>query len=106
MNDSVTNPGLIGSVSVINYQSNSFVKSIYTGWQPHGLDVDDHFGVVYVANRNVNADGPAPHHTSTCGGRNGYVTIIDMAVSDPMQMDIKDYQVEVSVDPYEVGVRK
>ncbi len=106
MNDSVTNPGLIGSVSVINYQTNTFIKSIYTGWQPHGMKVDDNSGYVYVANRNVNPNGDAPHHTSTCGGRNGYITIIDMNALDPMDMDLLDYKIEVSVDPYEIGIRK
>ena len=101
MNDSLTNPGTVGSISVINYVTHSFVKSIYTGWQPHGAGVDDDAGLVYVANRNVNENGPAPHHSSTCGGRNGYVTIIDMNTLELFP----DYKVEVSVDPYEVGVR-
>ncbi|MCX6291151.1 MAG: hypothetical protein NT126_05245 [Bacteroidetes bacterium] len=107
MNDTITNPGLIGTVSVINYNSDAFIKSIYTGWQPHGLNVDDQFGLVYVANRNINPNGDAPHHTSACGGRNGNITIIDMTSPDPYQMDLlPDYKVEVSVDPYEIGIRK
>lgn len=107
MDDSVSFPGWIGSVTAINYHTNTFIKSIFTnGFQPHGLNVDDQFGVVYVANRNVSATGPAPHHTSVCGGRNGNVTIIDMTNPDPTQMEILDYKVEVSVDPYEIGIRK
>lgn len=37
--------------------------------------------LVYVANRNAVADGPAPHHSTECGGRNGYVTTIDLNTS-------------------------
>ncbi len=101
MNDSTTFPGSYGSVSVINYQTNQFVKAIFSGWQPHGLDVDDANGKVYVANRNISPNGPAPHH-GTGSNRNGYVTAIDMNTLDL----VPDYQVEVLADPYEVGVRK
>lgn len=107
MDDSTTYTGWRGTVAVINWQTNTFIKPIVTGWQPHGLNVDDNAGFVYVANRNVTQDGPAPHHSSSCGGRNGNVTIIEMNVLDPTQMEIiPGYKVEVSVDPYEVGVRK
>ncbi|MBL4755137.1 MAG: hypothetical protein JKY52_16270, partial [Flavobacteriales bacterium] len=79
MEDITTFPGTTGSVAVIDYSNHTLVKSIYTGHQPHGLEADDEKGVVYVLNRNASLDGPAPHHVTDCGGRNGYMTIIDMA---------------------------
>ena len=67
-----------GSVAIVDMDNNSLVKSVHTGFQPHGIAVDDRRNVVIVANRNSNPDGPAPHHTTDCGGRNGYISVIDM----------------------------
>ncbi len=89
-----------GSVVVINYETNQLIKTIYTGYQPHGIAVDEINNKVYVANRNANPNGPVPHHTSTCGGRNGYLTIIDM---NTLQL-IPGSSTEVSVDPYSIGI--
>jgi len=99
--DDITFPGDIGSVSVIDYKNLVHVKSVYTGYQPHGIAVDDIKQLVYIANRNANPDGPAPHHTTECGGRNGYVTIIDMATLDL----VPGYKAELSVDPYSIAIR-
>ncbi len=101
MEDRTTFPGKAGSVAVINYQTNTFIKAIYTGWQPHGLYVDESRKKVYVANRNFSPDGPAPHHVSSCVGRTGYVTMIDL---NTLEM-VNGYKVEVGVDPYEVAVK-
>lgn len=100
--DDVTYSGTIGSVTVINYKTHTFVKSIYTGYQPHGIAVDDEKGLVYVANRNANLNGPAPHHATDCGGRNGYLTIIDI---NTLEL-IPDYKAELSVDPYYISIRE
>ncbi len=35
-------------------------------------------GLLYVASRNVGGNGPAPHHTSNCSGRNGWYDIYDI----------------------------
>ncbi|MFI5134467.1 MAG: hypothetical protein ACHQD9_01315 [Chitinophagales bacterium] len=92
-----------GSVYVINYQTLNIVTSISGGfYQPHDLAVDDEHDVVYVPNRNINPNGPAPHHSSTCGGRNGFVRIIDIST---LQM-LPNYKAEISVDPYAVAVRR
>lgn len=99
--DSVTFPGKRGSVAVINYQTNSLVKILFTSWQPHGVAVDDAKGLVYVANRNANTDGPAPHHSSDCGGRNGSVSTIDLQT-----LSVQSKKTELSVDPYSVAVKK
>ncbi|MEI6815088.1 MAG: YncE family protein [Bacteroidota bacterium] len=90
-----------GSVYVINYNSNSVVAKIYSGWQPHGIAVDDQHQCVYIANRNVSNDGPAPHHTSGCG-RNGYITLIDM---NTLQL-VPGFKVEVSSDPFDMTIRE
>jgi DNA-binding beta-propeller fold protein YncE len=94
------NPAQRGSVAVINYQTNTFIKKIYSGYQPHGITVDDTNDKVIVANRNIDPTGPPPHHTSTCGSRNGYVTLIDM---NTLEL-IPGSSTEISVDPYSVGI--
>ncbi len=99
--DSVTFPGKRGSVAIINYLTNSFVKSVFTSWQPHGVAVDDDRKLVYVANRNANLDGPAPHHSSDCGGRNGSVSVIDLNT-----LTVDSRKTEVSVDPYSIAYRR
>ncbi|HEY4800896.1 MAG TPA: YncE family protein [Bacteroidia bacterium] len=100
MDDDVTFPGKIGSVYVINTQSHTVVKSIFTGWQPHGIMIDDADSKVFVLNRNVTPSGPAPHHSSACGGRNGYMTAIDMT-----KLTLVPYfKPELGNDPYFMGM--
>jgi YVTN family beta-propeller protein len=101
MEDVFTFPGKRGSVSVYNYQTNTFLKAIYSGHQPHGLAIDDQTKRVYVANRNIDSGGPSPHHTTDCGGRNGYMTIINLDFLDLESP--KKY--ELSVDPYFIDIR-
>ena len=90
-----------GSVSVIDYNTLTEVKKLFTGWQPHGIAVDDEKKLVYVANRNTNTGGPAPHHTTDCGGRNGYFTLIDL---NTLEM-VPSFKTELSPDPYSVAYR-
>ncbi|MCW3086502.1 MAG: hypothetical protein JWP12_3868 [Bacteroidetes bacterium] len=94
-----------GSVAVIDYTTNLLVKTIYTGWQPHGIAVDDAQKVVVVANENYTTDGPAPHHANACGGRNGYITFIDLNTLEMIKnfTGTADKKIEVSVDPYSVA---
>ncbi len=94
-------PSTQSMVDVINYQTNNFVKAVYTGPQPRGLAVDNSKNVVYVANRNVDPDGPAPHHSTNCIGRNGFMTLIDIQTLEL----IKGYKAELSVDPYTVSIK-
>jgi DNA-binding beta-propeller fold protein YncE len=105
MEDVTSFPGKTGSIAVINMSSNTLVKTIYTGHQPHGLAADDSKNMVYVANRNATQDGPVPHHSSVCAGRNGYITFIDMNTLSLVKEGVNDKKVEVSVDPYSVSVR-
>lgn len=102
MEDRTTFPGNIGSVTVVNYKTNQFVKHISTGTQPHGIAVDDEKGLVYIANRNIDISGPAPHHTTECGGRNGYLNAIEINT-----LELKrGFRPEVSSDPYSISIRK
>ena len=100
-----------GSVYVINYLTNQVVKVIYTGYQPHGIAVDDDHDCVYVANLNYDNSGPAPHHVTACGGRNGYLTVIDMSTLELYRKVLSDgstfeYRNELLSFPYFVSYRK
>lgn len=101
MEDTATFPGNRGSVYVINTNSNTVVATINSGFQPHGIAVDDAKGLCIVANRNVAAGGPAPHHSTNCAGRNGNVVFIRM--SDLLL--IPGSKIEVAVDPYSIVIR-
>lgn len=90
------------AVTVIDYTNLTAVKNIPVGFQPHGVAVDDVKNQVYITNRNTpSSGGPPPHHTSSCGGRNGYLTIINMA----SLQQIPGFKMELSVDPYSAAVR-
>ncbi|HUM47962.1 MAG TPA: YncE family protein, partial [Chitinophagales bacterium] len=79
MEDPCSEPVCKGSVYVIDYNTLTVVKVLQSGlFEPHGVAVDDGEGIVIVSNRNVNPSGPAPHHVSDCGGRNGYMKFIDL----------------------------
>ncbi len=101
-NDPCLEPRCRGSVYVINYKTLEVVKILQENmYQPHGIAVLDDLGYVVVANRNLDPDGPPPHHSSACGGRNGYIQFFDLATLAP----IAGFKSEVSVDPYTVAVR-
>jgi DNA-binding beta-propeller fold protein YncE len=91
-----------GSVCIIDYEKNTFVSKIYGFYQPHGIGIDETSKVVFVANRNIASGGPAPHHTTVCGGKDGYLQKIDMRTL----MLVEGYHSEISVDPYSIAVRK
>lgn len=100
MEGSLWNPDAQGSVAVINAKTNQFVTEILTGTQPHGIAVDDDKKRVYVANRNVRSDGPAPHHSTACGGRNGYLTAISLET-----LTKTGFFSETAVDPFSIAVK-
>lgn len=89
-------------VDVINYNSRQMLAAVFTGTQPRGIVVDDDNNCVWVANRNISPVGWAPHHTTSCAGNNGYITIIDM---NTLEL-IPGWEAEVSVDPYSIAIRK
>ena len=96
------NASFVGTVYVINYNTLELVKKIEGDFfQPYGIAVDDRYGKVYVFNRNDDRNGPRPHHSSPCNGRNGYYLIYDLNTLEPANR--KRY--EISVDPYATDVR-
>jgi DNA-binding beta-propeller fold protein YncE len=106
MEDLTTFPGKRGSVAIINYETNTLEKLIYTGHQPHGIEVDDEKKLVYVVNRNATSDGPAPHHLGECGGRNGNVSFIDLNTLNMVMGGSSTQKIEIAVDPYSVSIRE
>ncbi|HET6991590.1 MAG TPA: hypothetical protein VFJ43_09720, partial [Bacteroidia bacterium] len=82
-------------------QTNVYVKTLFPGFQERGLAVDDANGVVYVGNRNVDAGGPAPHHTTACLGKDGDISLINIATLEV----VRGWKTEVSVDPYSLTIR-
>jgi DNA-binding beta-propeller fold protein YncE len=99
--DTITFPGIRGSVFPVDMGSNQLLTPINVGFQPHGISVDDEKGFVYVANRNINPNGPAPHHTTDCGGRNGYLTFIDLGTLKLLP----GRKVELASDPYSISIK-
>ena len=92
--------GTIGAVAIINTLTNTLQGYVNSGTEPHGISVDEQAGIVYVANRNISATGPLPHHSSVCGGRNGYISFIDLTTLTTLSK-----RIEVSVDPYSIALR-
>ncbi len=101
-----------GNVYVINYNTLALHGSpIYTGFQPHGIAVDDEEDLVYVANLNADPNAPAPHHQTSCSGRNGNLTIINMATLQLYNKTLADgnsfqYKNELLPSPYFVSIKK
>jgi len=94
-----TYQGLEGRVSIIDLASNTWLKDLAAGVQPHGLAVDDGAGLVYVANRNISGNA-LPHHSSVCGGVNGTVSYIDLNT-----LEMLDKEVITARDPYIIIIR-
>lgn len=90
------------SVNVIDLNTNQLITAIYTGHQPRSVAVDDISDVVWVANRNIYGVGWVPHHTTSCQGRNGYLTLIDQ---NTLQLK-PNWKCEVSVDPYHLTIKQ
>jgi DNA-binding beta-propeller fold protein YncE len=97
--DSTTFSNSMGLITVFN-ESLSSTTNVKVGYQPHGIAVDETKKVLYVASRNILSTGPAPHHTSVCGNRNGFLNLIDMTT---LKVLAKKY--ELSSDPYYVFAR-
>jgi DNA-binding beta-propeller fold protein YncE len=95
-------PGFKGSVHVVNLNTLTVEKVLYERfYQPHGIAVDDKRGLLYVASRNADPTGPAPHHISVCNGRNGFFHVIDLESYETVKRSS-----ELSVDPYSLDVRE
>lgn len=95
-------PNFKGAVYVIDYNTLELVKRIPGPfYQIHGMAVDDRSGRLFIASRNISTTGPAPHHTSECGGRNGFYSVYDINTLQPYT----NRRFESSVDPYSADVR-
>lgn len=104
MSDNVSWSGAahrLGSIVAIDVATNQILKTTYSGFQPYGIAVDEDIGVLVVSNRNTDPSGPEPHHVSTCGDRNGYVTLIDLQSLDL----VSGFKPELLVDPITVAVK-
>ena len=94
-------PTYRGSVYVVDLSTYAVKRKLYERFfQPHGIAIDEKRGELYVASRNVDPNGPAPHHISECAGRNGFFHVIDLNL-----FTVKRTASEISVDPYSADVR-
>lgn len=100
MEDNSPLTGFKGSVYVINYETYETTRIDGPFYQPHGIAVDEKAGIFYVVSRNANPNGPAPHHSSSCAGRNGYYNVYDL---NTLQRLPRRY--EVTVEPYSADTR-
>ena len=98
--DTYISEGIKGSITAIDYTNNTKITTIKSGYQPHGLQANDDKDLLYIVNRNIASDGPTPHHSSYCGGRNGYYQFIDLKT---LKL-IGGSKREVSVDPYSIAI--
>lgn len=91
-----------GSIYVFNYQTLTRVARIDGSFfQPHGVGIDDQNNTFYVASRNFDPNGPAPHHSSECGNKNGWYQIFDLTTLQPLN----NRRYEVTPDPYFIDPR-
>lgn len=91
-----------GSVYVINYETGAVLKKITGGFfQPTAMALNEHEGLLYVFSRNDDKNGPLPHHSGPCAGRNGFYRVYDVR----SQTFDNNRRYETSVDPYHAAVR-
>ncbi|MCF8450030.1 MAG: hypothetical protein K9G49_09200 [Taibaiella sp.] len=76
--DMTTFPGNRGAVLVMDAYTNQIIKKINTGYQPYGIAIDEERELAMVVNANISSGGPASHHKSGCGEKNGNVTFIEL----------------------------
>lgn len=98
--DNSSFPNAKGSVYVINYLTYETTRIDAPLYQPHAITIDDVNQTFYVLSRNANPNGPAPHHSSSCSGRNGFYHTFDL---NTLQRQPKKY--EVTVEPYSADIR-
>lgn len=97
--DSTTFSGKKGRITRINANDYS-TTNLQCGFEPHGIAVDENKKLLYVLSRNISANGPAPHHTSECAGKNGFVNFVDL---NTFKVLPKKY--ELSTDPYFIDIQ-
>lgn len=97
--DSATVAGAHGLLQRVDLSTYA-VETAKAGFQPHGFAIEPAANMVYVVSRNLLVKGPAPHHSSVCGGRNGFLSFIDIGTFTEQKR-----RVELSVDPYYIYLR-
>lgn len=97
--DYSTLPNATGIISRINANGYA-VTNIKVGYQPHGIAIDETKKLLYVLSRNISVNGPLPHHTSECTGRNGFVSFVDLST-----FKVLSKRYELSSDPYFIYAR-
>lgn len=90
-----------GSVQVIDVRTHKIRTALNTGYQPYGLALHPGTQMVVVANANISPAGPASHHETGCGKKNGNATFIDLATLSV----VPKKKLELSSFPYAVGAR-
>lgn len=92
-----------GAVYIIDYNTYEVVKKLNDGYyMPHALVVDDAGKKLFVFSRNIDPNGPLPHHKSaTCSGRNGYYNVYDFNKLQP----VNNKRYEITIDPFAADVR-
>ncbi len=86
-----------GTVYVIDYNTLEVVKIIAGDfYQPNSVALNEQDNTFYVFSRNQNYDGPAPHHSGPCSGRNGYYQVYDLNTLEPKN----GRRYEILVDPF------
>ncbi len=100
-----------GFVYIIDYQTNSIIKSFPTNSHPHGVAADDDQDLMYIGNININVISGSAHHPSSCNGANGFISIIDLKTLQELKVNLPDgtsytYRNEVLPSPYFVTYRK
>ncbi len=99
--DQVTFQGNRGAVVVIDVQTNSIARKIKSGYQPYGVAIDDEHGIAAIVNANISSGGPASHHETGCGKKNGNVTLVDLATLNL----VPGKSLEVAVFPFSISAR-
>lgn len=86
-----------GTVYVINYNTLE-VEKVISGdfYQPNSIALNEQGNTFFVFSRNQNYDGPAPHHSGPCSGRNGYYQVYDLNTLEPKN----GRRYEILVDPF------
>jgi DNA-binding beta-propeller fold protein YncE len=92
-----------GAVYIIDMHTYQVVKKINDRYNyPHAITVDDISGKLFVFSRNIDPNGPLPHHNSSeCAGRNGYYGVYDINNLQP----VNNRRYEVTIDPYSADTR-
>jgi YVTN family beta-propeller protein len=98
--DTTSQVGKQGSITEIDLNNFTAKPPLLVGYMPHGIGVDEKNKMLFVASRNLYTTGPAPHHSSVCGGRNGFVNFVDLKT-----FTVLGKRYELSADPYGLGVR-